>query len=155
MLAPPTLKGAALAVWRRLAPRLQAMKLLTPTDTETFARYCRNYARWLEVNDWLDKHAGEGETSVHYLTETGYERVRAAMMVSLRLEPVLERVEDRFGLNPAERQRIFAQRAAGAPGDPSDLFGGEARRDRQAPGAGDRSVVSSRHGDDSPVGLLN
>lgn len=110
---PDWLEGHGLQIWQRLAPRLQQMRLLGTADVETFARYCRNFARWLDANAKLDELG-----SPVYETETGYERMRAAMMVSLRLEPVLERIEDRFGLNPAERQRIFAQRAAlGAAGE--------------------------------------
>jgi len=61
-VAPPSwLKGDALAVWNRLAPNVARLKLLTPVDAESFARYCRNLSRWLKMQDVLDK---EGETYV-------------------------------------------------------------------------------------------
>ncbi len=142
-VSPPTwLKKGGLRVWKRLAPRLEAMKLLGAADAETFARYCRNFARWIEVNEYLDSQG-----STVYETETGYERVRAAMTVSVRLEPILERIEDRFGLNPSERQRIFAARAATAS---PDLFG-PAKPD--APTTAPAATKGDEHG--SPVGFLN
>lgn len=138
--APVWLKKRALQIWKKLAPRLTQQRLLTPTDAWTFAKYCRNYARWLEANEWLDKNG------MHYETDTGYDRVRSMMMISIRLEPILERAEDRFGLNPAERQRIFAARANAGAGV-GDLFAPQATKG-QAP-------ASPPRGEGSPIGLLN
>ncbi len=141
---PAWLKKGGLAVWKRLAPRVTALKLLTQTDAETFARYCRNFARWLEANAAIDKDG------MSYATDTGYERIRVAMMVSIRLEPLLERAEDRFGLNPAERQRIFAARSAMPAGD---LFGGQAQPAR--PSGTGQPDPARRPGAGEPVGFLN
>lgn len=112
---PSWLKGRAKRVWSSIAPDIIGKKLLTQTDAATFARYCVNFARWLDANDYINNQGA------HYSTDTGYDRVRSAMVISLRLDPILERVEDRFGLNPAERQRIFAARAA-QPAGAGDLF---------------------------------
>lgn len=144
---PAWLKGDGLKFWKDMAPRLAAQKLLTATDVWTFARYCINFARWLEANRFLDAQKTTDGTSVHYDTDTGYERIRAAMAVSMRLEPLLERAEDRFGLNPAERQRIFAARAASPNPDLFNPAGGQ-RPDRQPP---NQPTPDQR----SPVGLLN
>lgn len=105
--APAWLKGKGVAVWNRIAPVQVKLKLLTPADVETFARYCRNFARWLEMQDALD--AGE----VTYTVETAsgvVHRPRPEFMIGDRLERQLLAAEDRFGLNPAERQRIYAAR---------------------------------------------
>lgn len=133
-VAPPAwLKKDALLVWKRLAPRLVALKLLTATDAETFARYCRNFARWLKMQKRLD---AEGEI---YEIETASGRVRRAdpaFLIGDRLERQLVSAEAVFGLNPAERQRIFAQRAAKAPD--GDLFG-----NRDAPQTGKNNKAAS------------
>lgn len=119
VVPPSWLKGEGLDVWNRLAPRLVALKLLSPTDVETFGRYCRNFARWLKMQKTLD---AEGETYESESAHGKLKRAHPAFLIADRLDRKLESVEDRFGLNPAERQRIFAARAAaGAPGD---LFGG-------------------------------
>lgn len=120
-VTPPSwLKTDGLAVWKRLAPRLAALKLLTETDGETFGRYCRNFARWLKMQQRLDK---EGEI---YEIETASGKVRRAdpaYVIGDRLERQLVAAEAVFGLNPAERQRIFAARADGAAAGLGDLFG--------------------------------
>lgn len=117
--APSWLKGDGLAVWKRLAPRLISLKLLSITDAETFGRYCRNFARWLKMQKRLDTM---GEI---YEIETQSGKVRRAdpaFLIGDRLERQLVTAEAMFGLNPAERQRIYAARAAGA-GAGTDLFG--------------------------------
>lgn len=117
--APAWLKTDGLVVWQRLAPRLAALKLLTPTDAETFARYCKNFARWLKMQKRLD------EMGEIYEIETASGTVRRAdpaFVIGDRLERQLVSAEALFGLNPAERQRIFAARATKAPGE-VDLFG--------------------------------
>jgi P27 family predicted phage terminase small subunit len=150
-VAPPLwLKKAGLAIWERLAPRLTAMKLLSAVDAEAFGRYCRNFARWEKMQRILDK---EDE---FYESESAHgklKRVHPAFLVSDRLERQLLASEDRFGLNPAERQRLFAARAANP--NLGDLFGG-------LPGGQQPAAPKPRGGDGkpavhaaSPIGLLN
>jgi len=108
---PKWLKKGGLLVWNRLAPRLIAMRLLSQIDAETFARYCRNFARWHDMQKRLDT---EGEI---YEIETASGTVRRydpAFVIADRLERQLSAAEANFGLNPAERQRLFAARAAAA-----------------------------------------
>lgn len=118
--APAWLKKDGLEVWKRLAPRLAKLKLLTPTDAETFGRYCKNFARWLKMQARLDKM---GEI---YEIETASGTVRRAdpaFLIGDRLERQLVSAEAVFGLNPAERQRIYAARAAPGSHSDGDLFG--------------------------------
>ncbi|TIU44697.1 MAG: P27 family phage terminase small subunit, partial [Mesorhizobium sp.] len=61
-----------LDVWNRLAPRVIGMKLLFPIDAETFGRYCRNFARWLKMQQRLD------EMGEIYEIETASGKVRRA-----------------------------------------------------------------------------
>ena len=143
-VSPPVwLKDDALVVWKRLAPRLIALKLLSATDVETFGRYCRNFARWLKMQKRLD------EESEIYEIETASGIVRRAdpaFAVSDRLERQLVVAEALFGLNPAERQRIFAARASTPP--PGDLFAG------QQPSAPASVANQSNAKPGSPVGFL-
>lgn len=143
---PAWLKTDGLKVWERLAPRLIGQKLLFQIDAETFGRYCRNFARWLKMQARLDK---KGEI---YEIETASGIVRRAdpaYMIADRLEKQLMSAEASFGLNPAERQRLFAARASGSLGD---LFGagkGNDRQDKAPP-----SAPPAPKGGDSPVGFL-
>jgi P27 family predicted phage terminase small subunit len=149
-LPPNWLKKEGLKVWDRLAPTLRAAKLLTDADTQTFGRYCRNFARWLKMQEAIDK---EGEA---YESESQWgklKRVNPSFLIADRLERQLLAAEDRFGLNPAERQRIFAARAQ--TGVSGDLFSapektGERRKD-------DPAAQATQAADpiESPIGLLN
>lgn len=157
---PAWLKDEGLKIWRRISPRLVQAKLLSSADTETFGRYCRNFARWLKLQAQLDS---EGET---YEAETylsngllaepeaanvrrTLKRVHPAFTIADRLERQLLAIEDRFGINPAERQRIFAQRAA--TGSTGDLFDPVPERGRGDPAA---QPVPPAQPAKSAIGLL-
>lgn len=147
--APPKwLKGEGLRIWQRLAPSLRTMKLLTDADALAFARYCRNFARWLELQQRLDK-GGE-----FYEIETASGTVRRAdpaFAMGDRIERMLLAIEDRFGLNPAERQRIYMARSqAGASA--GDLFGPREERRPNDPAA---EAAPAAKPEEGPIGLLN
>lgn len=148
-VAPPTwLKEEGLKVWQRLAPTLRAAKLLTAADVETFGRYCRNFARWLKMQRIIDK---EGEA---YESESQWgklKRVNPAFLIADRLERQLLAAEDRFGLNPSERQRIFAARAQ--TGNTGDLFSDKSTERRADDPAA--KPIDPAQPIESPVGLLN
>jgi P27 family predicted phage terminase small subunit len=121
--------------------------LITSVDVTTFARYCRNFARWLKMQRTLDDNT---ET---YRVETAsgvVHRARPEFLIADRLERQLMSAEDRFGLNPAERQRIMAARAQ--TGVSGDLFAANVvREERENP------MESPTHGPSGqgPIGLLN
>lgn len=146
--APEWLNDAGREVWTRLAPRLVALKLLSPTDAETFGRYCKNFARWLKMQKRLD------DLGEIYAIETASGVVRRAdpaFLIGDRLERQLVSAEAMFGLNPAERQRIFAARAAGAgsgTGD-RDLFGNQPA---PTPAKGKRATAKPNGQSASPSG---
>lgn len=144
-VAPPDwLKGEALKVWNRLAPNVARLKLLTPVDAEAFGRYCRNLARWLRMQDLLDQ---EGETYESESQHGKLKRAHPAFLIGDRLARLLEAQEAVFGLNPAERQRIFASRTM-TPDPAGDLFG---RREAEA--ATPAAPLPAKPA--GPVGLLN
>ena len=53
---PAWLMPEAKKEWKRLAPSLTAMGILTEHDTEAFAGYCQAYARWREAEEFLSQH---------------------------------------------------------------------------------------------------
>lgn len=144
---PKWLKGVGLKIWHRLAPTLRLMKLLSDSDALAFARYCRNFARWLDLQHRLDK----GGEFYEIVTASGtVRRADPAFGMADRLERMLLASEDRFGLNPAERQRIFAARSqAGA--SPGDLFKEQERRPND-PAA---EAAPAAEAVEEPIGLLN
>lgn len=146
--APDWLKGEALGIYRRLGPRLRDAKLLTAADVPAFARYCKHYSRWLDLQQRLDKNGDIYEIE----TASGtVRRADPAFVMADRLDRMMLALEDRFGLNPAERQRIFAARAStGATGD---LFGGgEKPAGKDDPAA---TATPAAQPTEGPIGLLN
>ena len=53
---PDWLMPEAKKEWKRLAPSLIAMGILTDHDMEAFAGYCQAYARWREAEEFLSQH---------------------------------------------------------------------------------------------------
>lgn len=143
---PAWLKGEALTEWNARAGAMVAAKLLTVADITPFARYCRNLALWLKLRDEIDV------AGVRYETKSNHgdlRRLDPGFMAADRLERQLLATEDRFGMNPAERQRIVAARINTGS---ADLFGGgEAKRD------GDPASKAAEPAKpiESPVGMLN
>lgn len=142
--APDWLKDEALKVWDRLTPTLVAAKLVTAADAVAFARYCRNLARWLKMQTALDT----GETYSVTTASGTVHRAKPEFVIADRLERMLLASEDRFGLNPAERQRIMAARSAS--GVSGDLFA-------SAPREGDPAAQPAPAAKpvEGPLGLLN
>lgn len=150
-LDPPTwLKAEALDVWNAMAPRLIGLRLLSLADVETFGRYCRNFARWLKLQAELDKDG------VTYESESAHgklKRVNPAFMAADRLERMLLAGDDRFGLNPAERQRIMMARANRPSTDDPLGVGAPAPRREGDPAASASQAAEPPKA--SPIGALS
>lgn len=116
--APAWLNAEARGIWGRLAPELTRMNLLKATDALTFGRYCQNFALWLKAAAALDNEDLVKETSSEHVV---MDRLNKNLQAMLLLDRRLTDTEDRFGLNPSDRQRIFAQRAAGGNALPGEL----------------------------------
>lgn len=142
---PAWLKGQGLVEWNARAAMLSAAKLLTAADVGAFARYCRNFALWRKLRDEMDK---EGPTYESESNHGKLKRAHPSFMMADRLERQLLAVEDRFGLNPAERQRIMSARMSG--GGTGDLFPPPARKDDPA-----TKPTEPARPIDGPIGFLN
>jgi P27 family predicted phage terminase small subunit len=106
------LSRPALHIWRSLAPDLEQMNFLRPTDATAFSRYCQTVAKYWDVSQELDT---EGEV---YWTETVHgkmKRINPLFLIQERLSRRLTDLEDRFGLSPASRQQIMIRLAAQQP----------------------------------------
>lgn len=112
---PEWLNEEGRRVWNELAPRLTAMKILQIVDATTFGRYCQTFGTWVKLQHVLDE---EGTTYESESPHGTYQRSHPAFNQADRLNRTLIQMESGFGLNPADRQRLFAVRAqaANAPG---------------------------------------
>lgn len=101
--APEYLVGAALGVWRRLAPSLIEAKLLTPWDIEAFAIYCDSSVRYHEAAKLLDR---EGFTVPG---ATGGTVRNPTQVVVSDLAKMVRAFATEFGLTPSARSRLKAE----------------------------------------------
>jgi phage terminase small subunit len=74
-LQPPAwLKKDGLRIWERLAPPLRAAKLLAQTDVDAFARYCRNFARWVKMQKEIDNKGEAYESESQWASSSASTR---------------------------------------------------------------------------------
>jgi len=114
--APPAyLTGAAATEWRRLAPELARLGLLTTIDRDALAAYCQTFARWREAELEIRKRGmvlkGRDGGPVLSPFVTVASRALAQMRAWL--------IE--FGMTPSARSRVTTATAA-KPDDPFDKY---------------------------------
>ncbi len=142
---PEWLSDGGLTVWKQLASRLMMMKVLQHIDALTFGRYCQDFARWIALQDNISSRGETYETT----TQHGkFIKLNPASMLASRLNRELMMMEANFGLNPADRQRLFASRADWGQG--ADLF-----RKPSVGEGGEKSVGLDSVEKQSAVGFLN
>lgn len=83
---PKELAGRAAEIWRALAPRLVASAILTTADVHSFNRYVRLYAAWEQAMNAVDENSD-----------------RSAVLTLAKLDSMVAKLEQRFGLTPADR----------------------------------------------------
>ena len=66
---PSWLEPEAKKEWKRLAPSLEAMGVLTQVDLTAFAGYCQAYARWREAEEFLSQHGSIFKTPSGYVQQ--------------------------------------------------------------------------------------
>jgi len=90
---PTWLVPEAKKEWKRLAPSLEAMGLLTIWDIDSFSAYCQAYARWREAEEFITQHGSIFKTPSGYVQQEiagkGYKNMACCA--------------ERFGLNPLLR----------------------------------------------------
>ena len=59
---PAWLEPEAKKEWKRLAPSLEAMCVLTMADLTVFSGYCQTYARWKEAEKFITQHGSIFQT---------------------------------------------------------------------------------------------
>ena len=107
--APRWLSDEAKREWKRLAPRLHAVGLLTEVDGLALAMLCEAFAQYMTAKTVVDS---EGLLLV---SEKGnsYQHPAAGLMTQARGE--LMKWAREFGMTPAARSRISVQAADNAP----------------------------------------
>ena len=99
---PTWLEPEAKKEWKRLAPSLEAMGVLTQADLTAFAGYCQAYARWKEAEEFISQHGSI------FQTPSGYVQQVPQVSIAQQNLKIMQRFCSEFGLTPATRARIIA-----------------------------------------------
>lgn len=119
---PAWLLPEAKKEWKRLAPALEAMGVLTMADLTAFEGYCQAYARWKEAEAFITQHGSI------FQTPSGYVQQVPQVSIAQQNLKIMQSFCSEFGLTPATRARIIAGGGSedGASEDPMErLLKGE------------------------------
>jgi P27 family predicted phage terminase small subunit len=97
---PSHLDAEAKLEWRRVAPKLFELGLLTEIDGEALAAYCSSWSIWVQAKEHL---AEEGLTVVG---PRGGVRASPWIAIARGAQRDLQSLAAEFGLTPLSRQRI-------------------------------------------------
>lgn len=102
---PSWLNAAAKKEWKRLAPMLHRIRVLTEADGDALAAYCQTYARWRQAEEFLDTH------NAVYPIRDEAGRIKCMQQVpqvamARNLLRLLRAYQQEFGMTPASRSRV-------------------------------------------------
>jgi P27 family predicted phage terminase small subunit len=97
---PAWLDALAKAEWRRIAPLLDQMHLLTALDVAMLASYCSAYSELQQATEILKSR---GRT---FETPSGYKQQRPEVGIAHRATLLIRLLAGEFGLSPTARMRL-------------------------------------------------
>lgn len=100
---PTHLLPEAKKEWKRLAPQLERLGLISELDRAFFAAYCQAYGRWVQVEKQLKKH---GDAGLIDTTPSGYKQMSVWLQISGRALSDMEKYGTHFGFSPSSRSRV-------------------------------------------------
>ena len=105
---PAWLLPEAKKEWKRLAPALEAMGVLTMADLTAFEGYCQAYARWKEAEEFITRHGS--------IYKDGEGRIRPNPNIAIANQQMREikSFAAEFGLTPSTRAAMIANVASAA-----------------------------------------
>jgi len=113
---PAWLSDGAKKEWRRLAPALIKLGLLTKADLVAFAGYCQCYAHWVEAEEFIRQH---GMTATLRDDKGSVKAVIPVPQVGIAIK-MLDKIRQfaaEFGFTPSARGRIELDKAGADVGD--------------------------------------
>ncbi len=97
---PDWLSPEAKAEWKRLAPELERLGLLTVLDRAAFSCYCQSYAHVVQAQAVLREHG------TMYVTGSGRVRERPEVAIASSSLKLMRAFAVEFGLTPSSRSRF-------------------------------------------------
>jgi len=116
---PRFLSKEGKAEWRRIAPELTRLGLLTPVDRAAFAAYCASYGHWVKTERLLQEQG--------VLARGNKDQIIASplLWISTSASKMMLKFGVEFGLTPSSRSRLIG--AAPGERDPLDELLGTTR----------------------------
>lgn len=114
---PNWLSKEAKKEWRRIAPQLEKLGLLTELDMANLAGYCRAYSELIDAEIFLQKH---GQTyQIPKRDEEGkmvglYVQQWPQVSIARKAQEEIRAFSSLFGMSPSDRSRMAV------PGQPDD-----------------------------------
>lgn len=109
---PTWLHREAKREWKRIAPLLAELGLLTRIDRSALAAYCQLFARWYEAERAIKKHG------MVMMAPWGLEMQRPEVGIAANTLKLMKAYLVEFGLTPSARSRINVAAPKGAPPGP-------------------------------------
>ena len=110
LTCPRWLTPEAKKEWRRLAPSMKRIGVLTIADRATFITYCENYGRAERISRKLrDLTEAAGESALLVKTPNGAIQQNPLLSILNRATDLMHKAALELGLTPASRTRIATQ----------------------------------------------
>ena len=106
--APKHLSDEARREWRRMAPHLHRLGLLTKVDMPALEGYCAAYARWVEAERKIDETGGE-----IIETKNGNMIQNPWLAVANRAMKEMQDWLREFGMTPSSRSKVRVDKQDG------------------------------------------
>lgn len=111
---PKELSPDAKREWRRIAPELARLGLLTRIDGTMLALYCDSYARWLEAQQAVQKFGAVIKSPSGFPMQSPYLAIANKALDQMR------QLLQEFGMSPSSRTRVSVVPMP----DPADKWAG-------------------------------
>lgn len=112
---PKGMSADAKKEWKRIAPVLYDMGVLSTIDTAALEAYCECYARWRKAERELAK------SSMVYMAK-GYPILNPYLSIANKAMVEMRRFMQEFGITPASRSRISTSGAQPAKASANDPY---------------------------------
>ena len=98
---PRWLMDEAKKEWKRIAPELEALGMLTQLDRASLATYCQAWARFVEAEEQVERYGSViAAKNSDYISVSPWETLRRSNAATVRA------FASEFGLTPSARTRI-------------------------------------------------
>ncbi len=107
---PAFLSTYAKKEWKRIAPVLHDMGLLTKADYAALAGYCQCYDRWVTAEKTIRAKMKANKGQLTFATESGYVQQIPEIGISNQAMKEMRNFAKEFGLTPSSRTNLHVEK---------------------------------------------